>query len=488
MNSFIKKTSIFLLLLCSGCGHQPEKASISSALSMDRTEERILSSSQFTLGQWPSREWWEIFNDAQLCDLIHTAIQNNPGLKKVQARLLYAEQEAKKVRASLFPHLGADYAENWQYFSKNGFVRDFYPVPSGITLPSTVNQIDLSLNFFYEFDFWGRNRKMYKAAVGLAKSELAERIQAELTISTLVAFAYFELQTHRQQLDLYQNSLTSWEKTSTLINEQNIAGVAGTISVLDASKEVLLARQQVSEAQNNCHIDEYVLKALLAKSPDETLEITSYPVIFNGQISLPEHLGADLLARRADLMAMIWRAEAASEEIGVAKTDFYPNINLRAFAGIESLQFPTLFSWSSRTGALQPAIHLPVFTAGKLKANLSSKIAKFNEAVESYNQGLFDATKEVATELSTLTSLYERLEMQSEVVDTRNKKQHLSHMRFTSGVDSYEKFLLAHQELLTEEIRKINLENYRLLSIVRLIKSLGGGYHCEETPSIIGGR
>ncbi|MCX6991456.1 MAG: efflux transporter outer membrane subunit [Chlamydiae bacterium] len=488
MNSFIKRSSVFLLLLCSGCGHQPERATISSPLSMDRTSELVMNSSQFTSGEWPSREWWEIFNDAQLSHLIHTAIQNNPGLKKVEAKLLFAEQEAKKVRASLFPHVGADYAENWQYFSKNGFVRDFYPVPSGITLPSSVNQIDLTLSFFYEFDFWGKNRKMYRAALGLAKAELAERIQAELSISTLVAFAYFELQTHREQLRLYQDSLHSWEKTSTLINEQNAAGVAGTISVLDASREIFLARQNVSEAEKNCQIDQYVLKALLAKSPDENLEITASPATFAGQIPLPENLGADLLARRADLMAMIWRAEAASEEIGVAKTDFYPNINLTALAGVESLQFPTLFSWSSRTGALQPAIHLPIFTAGKLKANLSSKIAKFNEAVQSYNEGLLEATKEVATELSTLYSLYERLEMQSSIIDTRSQKQLLSHMRFTSGIDNYERFLGAHQELISEELSKVTLENYRLLSIVRLIKSLGGGYHREETPSIIGGR
>jgi len=485
MNTFIKKSSVFLVLLFSGCGHQPEKASISSPLSMDSTTELILSSSQFSSGEWPSREWWEIFTDEQLSHLIHTAIQNNPALKKVEAKLQFAEQEAKKVRASLFPHVGADYGENWQYFSKNGFVRDFYPIPSGVTLPSSVNQIDLTLNFFYEFDFWGKNRKMYRAALGLAKAELAERIQAELTISTLVAFAYFELQTHKEQLRLYQDSLSSWERTYTLINEQNTAGVAGTISVLDASRETFLARQNVSEAQKNCQIDEYVLKALLGESPDASLEIIAVPLNFSGQISLPKHLGADLLARRADLMAMIWRAEAASEEIGVAKTDFYPNINLTALAGVESLQFPSIFSWSSRTGALQPAIHLPIFTAGKLKANLSSKIAKFNEAVQSYNEGLLEATKEVSTELSTLYSLYERLEMQSKVVDTRSLKQQLSHMRFTSGIDNYERFLISHQELLKEELSKVALENYRRLSIVRLIKSLGGGYHCMETPSII---
>jgi outer membrane protein TolC len=187
-------------------------------------------------------------------------------------------------------------------------------------------------------------------------------------------------------------------------------------------------------------------------------------------------------------MAMIWKAEAASKEIGVAKTDFYPNINLAALAGIESLQFPTLFQWSSRTGALQPAIHLPIFTGGKLSANLSSKIAKFNEAVQTYNEGLLEASKEVASELSTLYSLHAQLEMQTKLVGTRNEKELLSLERFERGLDDYLEFLVSRTEKDEEEVRRIALQNMKLLSVVRLIKSLGGGYHAEEIPSLAGRR
>lgn len=488
MDSYLKKLCLFSVLACIGygCGHHPEKATVSDPITMATTLAKNLHSSQFAIGEWPSREWWEVFEDPQLAKLIEKAIKQNPTIQKVQAKLIFAEQNAKKVRSALFPSLSGDYAENWQYFSKNGFVRDFYPIMSGVEVPHKVNQIDLSLNFFYEFDFWGRNRKMYRAALGEAKAQLAERIQAELSISTMVAFAYFELQTHRANEVLYQNILDAWKMSYDLILQQDKGGLTNKISVLDAAKEIYFAEQILSETRKNIELDLYMLKALTAEGPDASLKLSFVPLHFERPISLPDHLGADLLARRSDLMAMIWRAEAASEEIGVAKTDYYPNINLAAFAGVESLQFPTLFSWASRTGAVQPAIHLPIYTGGKLHANLSSKIAKFNEAVSTYNEGLLDAVKQVASEMSTLYSLHERIELQSKVVSTRLEKENLSHTRFERGLDDYIQFLMTHRERMEEEIKKVELESYRMLSVVRLIKSLGGGYLTDDIPSIAG--
>lgn len=487
MRSYTIKLSIlsYLLFLCSGCGHQPQKATLSPPLPMGGTVDKALASSQFALGEWPSREWWEVFEDPQLSGLIEKAIKESPSIKKVEAKLIFAEQNAKKVRASLFPTLSGDYNENWQYFSKNGFVRDFYPITGGVQVPAKVNQIDLSLNFFYEFDFWGRNRKMYKAALGEAKAQLAERIQAELTLSTLVAFSYFQLQSHRAELALYKTILENWKTSYDLILQKEVAGVSNRISVLDVAKEIYAAEEKVSESQKNIEIDLYVLKALAAQGPDSQLEVHEAPLYFTRSIALPKHLGADLLARRADLMAMIWRAEAASREIGVAKTDFYPNINLAALVGVESLQFPTLFQWSSRTGALQPAIHLPIFTGGKLSANLSSKIAKYNEAVQTYNEGLLEASKEVATELSTLYSLHDQVGMQNKLVGSRVEKESLSLERFEKGIDDYLEFLLSRTERARAEIHKVELQSMHLLSVVRLIKSLGGGYHADEIPSLM---
>ncbi len=474
----------FLSYIClSGC-HTPERANVYTSLSIDETINQAVSSPNFTEGPWPSRQWWHLFSDDQLSSLIEKAISSNPSIQKAQAKLTFIEQSAKKVRASLFPQLSGDYNENWQYFSKNGFVRSFYPIPSTVAVPSKINQIDLSLNFFYEFDFWGRNRKMYRAAIGEAKAQLAERIQTELTISTLVAYAYFELQTHMMQLSLYENILETRQKILLLTEEQNLAGVKNMILPLDEAKEVLLIEQTIADLQKNISVDQYVLASLLAEGPDDTPSIEMKKISYNAPLPLPKMLGADLLSRRADLMALIWRVEAASEEIGVARTDFYPNINLAAFAGIESLQFPSLFNWSSRTGALQPAIHLPLFTGGKLQANLSSKVAKFNEAVHSYNEGLLQAAQEVAAEISTVDSLYKRIAIQNQINLSREDKEQMILDLYTSGVENMIHYLQAHQDTLQEKIKKQELENYHLHSIVRLMKSLGGGYESEEIPSL----
>ncbi|MBM3207026.1 MAG: efflux transporter outer membrane subunit [Chlamydiae bacterium] len=485
----IKKPSIlclFLVCFIFGCAQYPKKETTMTNPSLQESTKNALTSSLFTQGEWPSREWWEIFKDPQLSILIQNALEENPTIQIAQARLVTAQQNARMVKASLFPKLDANYLERWQYFSKNGFVRDFFQLPPGAPpIASKMNYLSLDLKFYYEFDFWGKNRKQFSAALGQAKAELAERIQSELTISSLVAFSYFEYQKHKQE-EILQHKICNYMKDlSTLYKNRSTYGVSNNISVLDAQRDYLEAQKKLLEAQKNAQIDLYVLRSLLGKGPDVELNLTVIDLNFDSQVPLPANLGADLLARRADLVALIWRAESASKEVGVAKTDFYPNINLMALGGLESLQFPTLFSWSSREGALQPAIHLPIFSAGKISANVSSKIGKYNEAIQRYNEGLLNAVKEIASELTTLTTLSEQLQLQENIVEMRTEKENLFNSRYAKGLDNQTTLLNAQQENVQAQLYKIELQNYKMLSIVRLIKALGGGYESDTLPSIV---
>ena len=134
------------------------------------------------------------------------AIRESPTLQRAFAKVSYAENEAKKVRAKLFPWLSLDYLEQWQYFSKNGFDRSFFPLPPSMVVPAKGNQIDLGLDFSWEIDFFGKNRKMFRAALGQAKADKAEAMQAKLLLTTLLAQAYFELQIKLEQKEVIKEA------------------------------------------------------------------------------------------------------------------------------------------------------------------------------------------------------------------------------------------------------------------------------------------
>ena len=139
-----------------------------------------------------------------------------------------------------------------------------------------------------------------------------------------------------------------------------------------------------------------MIKSLTGQGPDAEEVFAKPSVVLEQAFPLPDHVALNLLSRRPDLMAQIWRVESAAHQIGVAKTYFYPNFNLSSLGGFETLAFGTMFSWNSKMGSLLPAFTLPIFNAGRLRANVNSKEDQYETEVYAYNELLLSAAREVA--------------------------------------------------------------------------------------------
>ena len=203
-----------------------------------------------------------------------------------------------------------------------------------------------------------------------------------------------------------------------------------------------------------------------------------------GPFILPSEISLNLVARRPDLMAQIWRVESTAKEIGAAKKDFYPNVNLSAFGGFDSLQFDNLFTWANKTGTLLPAIKLPIFTGGLLQANLGVKAYAFEEAVRSYDELVLKAAKEVADEITTLHKISEQLRVQRKLVESKTYNFSLAAARFQQGITTFISVLQADEDVLNQEFVTIDLDYMRLVSTLKLIRALGGGYRSPgEIPT-----
>ncbi len=470
-----------VLILFSGCNSvkKEDLAEIASTPDLNLSLEAAFETSDYEKGEWPDDQWWKLFKDDQLDEMMGIALKNNPTLKSAQMRVESAYQKANSIKARLFPHLDTGFETNFQHLSQDSLFR--FP-PSKV--PAVINQIDFDIGFSYEFDFWGRNRNAYEAAIGTTKSQLAEKAQSDLIISTALTKSYFDYQMHLKKLELTERLLAQRETLFVLTKLRLINGLDNEIAVQKAKANVFETQENVTVLEEMIKLDEHLMKTLMGYGPDKEYAMHTPIARFDRSFPLPENLPLDLLARRPDLMAQIWVVEAAAHEIKVAKAAFYPNINLAAFIGIESLDWNKFLSKEAFKASLNPAIHLPIFTGGKLTANLKESVAEFNVAIYDYNQGLLNAAKEVTDYMVSLSSLNQQDELQLNKVESIRKSFQLEKMRYNHGLINALIVLEAEEALMMEDLRLMTLQNSRLTTVLNLIKSLGGGYEAPVPEGI----
>lgn len=468
-----------LALLVSGCKYIPncELAQKSDPISLDHSLFSI-DNVLFEEGGWPTSNWWEMFQDEQLEILILQGFACSPTLQKALSSLEKSCELALQKRAHLFPELDLNYQEQWQHFSKNGFVRAL--IPSEKNVPATDNQIDLTANFSWEIDFFGKNKNLFAAALGLTHAQAAETAQAKMLLAVAIAQIYFDIQALIEQKDILKERVEIAKEFVLLQLQREEIGIDLISNVWDAEQNLKLLQEEWTIVDKDLSISLHALNALVGVGPDEDLLEVKPSANFQTLFSLPCNLSIDLLARRPDIVASGWRVEAAAKQIGAAKADFYPRVNLLAFAGLESLQFSKLFTLSSKTGGLEPAIYLPIFTAGRLKANLRETTAAFNQAVYDYNHLLLHAAAEVADQIILLKAIKENLCAQKKVVKLANKRYQLYQQRSKIGLDNALTVLQQEDKLLIQAYQLVNLQQNHLLSVVNLLKALGGGYREHE--------
>jgi NodT family efflux transporter outer membrane factor (OMF) lipoprotein len=187
-------------------------------------------------------------------------------------------------------------------------------------------------------------------------------------------------------------------------------------------------------------------------------------------------LPADLLGRRADITAARWRIEAATSDMKSAKAQFYPNINLSAFVGLQSIGLDKLLKSGSEQYGAGPAIRLPIFDSGRLRANLRMKAADVDAAVESYNGAVLDAVHDVADQLASVRSVARQQTEQTKAQAAAESAYDLATQRYKAGLGTYLTVLNAESSVLNQRRLAADLKARAIDTQIALIRSLGGGY------------
>ena len=463
------------LFFVSGCVKIPVDEACCRMMSTPDIPE--VAQGPFIEGDFPDSDWWEMFDDPQLSRLICHALAENPTLQGVEARVRTAEEEAKIKKSYLLPTLGFSADLDWRYLGENDFFRAYTPV-----IPANVPEYEIDVNFYYEFDFWGKNRNIYRAAIGYAKAEEAERQNAILALSTSVASVYFKLQAQLKKMQILKeerHTLTSLFELTKLRQEH---ALDNSSQLLNAEEQLFIINKNILFAEEQIILSKHMLTMLLGEGPTTCDLVKKISLSDSMKFPLPQNISSDLIARRPDLMAHIWRVEATAHLVGAAKADFYPRVNLCAFAGLDSVFFNKLFTWGSRSATVVPAFHLPIFTAGRLKANLRARQAEFEQTIFAYNEAVLRAVKEVADQIVMLKTADETLRVENRLVQNKLQNRKLMHLRYEHAISNLLELLDTQEALLQEEFKKIHFQYERYVAVIHLIKALGGGYCTEEVP------
>jgi len=468
----MRSVAIVLALLLAGCAsyrgieHRSTPAD-PAALEAGQSLQREPAAD----GAWPRLDWWKQFGDPQLDALIDEGIAGSPGVRLARARLDQALAAARVAGAPLGPQVSAGADVTRQRFSENYI---FPPPIAGSTHTTT----QLSLNFGYQLDFWGRNRAAYEAAVGRSRAAQAEGFAARLALSAALAGTYVQLARAYDQLDLARRELADRESVQSLTGERVRAGLDSRLELKQVEASIPAARVRIAQVEEQIALARGQLAALLGKGPDRGLTIER-PSLRPAQVVLPASLPADLLGRRPDVVASRERAQASAREIASAKAAFYPDVNLSALVGVQSVTLSKLASAGSAIPSVGAAVRLPILEGGRLRGELAARNADYDVAVEQYNQTLADALREVVDQLTSLRSVRQQSAEVGTALAAAEEAYGLALTRYKAGIGSLLQVFVAEVPVLEQRTLHAELRSRELALSINLIRALGGGFDTQ---------
>lgn len=417
-------------------------------------------------------QWWREFGDEQLNGMVQQALADSPSLKIVQARMARAQVGVDVADAAGRPQLNAGVDATRQLFTANGLIP---PPLAGKIYETGTAQFTGS----WELDFFGRNRAALDAALGSARAAQADADAARMLLASNVARSYFQLARLNDQLGVARHLLTQREQALRLVQDRVNAGLDSRLEQRQSEGALPDARLQIESLQEQLTLARNALSALVGQA-NRPLALNIPSLVAIKSIATAATVPSDLLGRRADIAAARWRVEAATQDVSSAQAQFYPNVNLVAFAGFSSIGLDRLLGAGSEQWGVGPALHLPLFDGGRLRANLRGKAADLDAAIESYNAAVIDAVRDVADQLASRQAVGRQQVEQRAAQTLAENAYEIAVQRYDAGLSNYLSVLTAETTVLNQRRQGVDLAARALDTQVGLMRALGGGYRADR--------
>ena len=419
-------------------------------------------------------DWWTRWGDARLQALVAQALQDHPNMQQAQARLRRMQALVNAADSATLPQigLGADFAR--QRYSANGL----FPKPIA---GNTWNNDTLQLSMGWSADLWGEQAAALAAAVGQTRASAAEAAMARQLLASQILRASVGLARLLARQSLSQSLIEVRTQSQQLVRARQEAGLdtrieraQGETSLAELQAQHLALQEQVALARHQL--------AVLCGLPPQALQDYAPRLQDFALLPLPAELGADLLGRRPDVVAARWRAQAAQQNVKVARAQFYPSVNLGLFAGYNALGTAHLLESASRQYGVLPALRLPLFEGGRLQAQLSGREADRDGAVALYQQTVLDAVREAADAIRSQQGAAEQAAEQARALQGAQQAHALLLQRVQAGLGNRLAELGAQAAWLVQQGQAVDAQARQLDVQVQLVRALGGGWS-DDSPA-----
>jgi NodT family efflux transporter outer membrane factor (OMF) lipoprotein len=433
------------------------------------------------MGNWKSAQpsdqnlggnWWEIFQDAQLNALEQQINVSNQNLKAAVAQYQEARAALRYARADYYPTISAAPSATRQRYSDNR--------PGSAARGTTFNDFVLPVDLSYQVNAWGRVSKNVESYREQAQASAADLAVVNLTMHADLAVDYFAARTLDAEEKLLQDTVGQYQQALQLNEERYKGGLASEVEVEQARTILETTQAQLVDVGIARAQYEHASAVLVGKPPADfslpALPLTTPPPV------IPVGVPSELLERRPDIAAAERQVASANAQVGLAKTAYYPLVNIIGSGGFESGTITTLFQGPSAFWAVGAAVAQTIFDGGRRHALNDEAKAGYDSTVASYRQTVLTAFQQVEDNLAALRILEQEARVQATAVQSARRSLALSTTRYEGGVTSYLEVITAQNAALSDEVTAVNILGRRMTSAVLLVQALGGGWDRSSLP------
>ncbi|HEY1946478.1 MAG TPA: efflux transporter outer membrane subunit [Bryobacteraceae bacterium] len=416
--------------------------------------------------------WWEMFGDAELNGLEEQVAPANQTLKIAEANFRAAREAIQFNRSFEYPTISAGPSITHNRISGNA--------PSGFQ-GRQYGSFVVPIGVSYDADLWGRIRRSVTQASDQFQAAAADLENVKLELQTELAVDFFEARSADAQKKLLDDTVAAYTKALQLTQNRFTGGVAAKTDVAQA--QTLLDQTQAQEIEIEVARTQFEHAiAVLTGKPPEGFRVPELALQHAPPV-IPVDVPARLLERRPDIAGAERRMAAANEQIGIARSAFFPDLVLSATGGLNAGNIANLFTWPSRYWAVGPQMVQTLFDAGRRRSQVETAIAGYDASVANYRQTSLTAFQEVEDNLAALRILEREEAKQHEASLSAENSLQLSLNRYKGGLVTYLEVITAQSIALTNERTEVDLRRRRIDASVQLIKALGGGWDTSKLPN-----
>ena len=417
--------------------------------------------------------WWEILSDPQLNSLEQQINVSNQNLKAAVAQYQQSRAALRYVHADYYPTVTAGPSATRQMYSNNR-------PPQSTFDGETFNDFVLPVNFSYQVNAWGRVSKNVESYREQAQASAADLAVVNLSMHAALAIDYFAARSLDAEEKLLQDTVAQYQQAFQLNEDRYQGGLGSEVEVEQARTILETTRAQMVDVGVARAQYEHAVAVLVGKVP---ADFTLPPLpLATPPPPIPVGLPSTLLERRPDIAAAERRVASANAQVGLAKTAYYPLVNILGSGGFESGSITTLLQGPSGLWAVGSSAVVTLFDVGRRRAANDQAKASYDSSVASYRETVLTGFQQVEDNLAALRILEQEAGVQATAVEAAQRSLSLSKTRYEGGVTSYLEVITAQNAALADEVTAVNILGRREANAVLLIEALGGGWDSTSLP------